>query len=361
MNIETKVERHNIYWEGKKQDAPLITMRYGNVFHNKMFRANDHLLKKGLVITPDMIDTDAYMADYERLFAEYDKIEQDGIYSAEPICGFPWIEAMLGCKVLGTESSFVTEHIFNGIENVVLPENLEETEWYKIYFELHEKINKLGAGRFTSGAPIIRGVTDTLGALMGQSEMLYAMFENPEDVERLYGDINVMIRKLADDLYKYVSPVAGGYVMGFFNVWTPEKNMWYQEDLSALFSPPYFDEFLKKTSEDVIRGYKYNYVHLHPASFHLLDGMLEVEGLTGFQVNKDNNGPTAREMIPEFRKILGADKRILIKGSLTYEDADAIIENLEPYGVAIQSFSPTVDEANRFCDYVREKAAKVWR
>ncbi|MGE4352989.1 MAG: hypothetical protein AB7D36_02755 [Oscillospiraceae bacterium] len=360
MDVATKIQRSRVYWEGGKQDAPLITMRYGNVFHNRMFRANDHLLKKGMVITPDMINVDAYMDDYERLFGEYDKIEQDGFYSAEPICGFPWIEAILGCKILGTESSFVTERVFNGIENVKLPKNIEETEWYQIYFAFHKMINKLGAGRFTSGQPIMRGVTDSLGALMGQSEMLYAIFEDPDKVAELYDKINLTIRKMADDMYRYIQPVAGGYVMGFFNIWTPEKNMWYQEDLSALFSPPYFDEFLKKTSEDVIRGYDYNMVHLHPASFHLLDGMLEVKNLKSFQVNKDNNGPTVLDMIPQFKKILDADKRILIKGSLTYEDADAIIENLEPRGVAIQSFNPTVDGANRFCDYVREKAAKVW-
>lgn len=361
MDVATKIQRHNVYWNGEKQEAPLITMRYGNVFHNRMFRANDHLLKKGLKVTPDIIHVEDYMADYERLFGEYDQIEQDGFYAAEPICGFPWIEAILGCKVLGTESSFVTEHVFDGIENVKLPENIEDSPWYKIYFDFHKMINELGRGRFTSGQPIIRGVTDTLGALMGQSEMLYAMFEEPEEVVRLYDEINVSIRKLADDIYDYVQPIANGYVMGFFNIWTPEKNMWYQEDLSALFSPPYFEEFLKKTSEDVIRGYKYNMVHLHPASFHLLDNMLAVDDLMSFQVNKDNNGPTCRDMIPEFKKILDADKRILIKGSLTYDDADAIIENLEPRGIAIQSFNPTVDGANAFCDYVREKSAKIWR
>ncbi|MGI6028913.1 MAG: hypothetical protein ACOX81_05855 [Candidatus Heteroscillospira sp.] len=359
MELSTKIQRHNVYWNGEKQEAPLITMRYGNVFHNRMFRANDHLLKKGLEITPDMIHVEDYLADYERLFGEYDQIEQDGIYACEPICGFPWIEAILGCKVLGTESSFVTEKVFDGIENVKLPENIEDSPWYKIYFDFHRMINEAGKGRFTSGQPIMRGVTDTLGALMGQSEMLYAMFEEPEEVARLYDEINVSIRKMADDIYKYVQPVGGGYVMGFYNIWTPEKNMWYQEDLSALFSPPYFEEFLKKTSEDVIRGYKYNMVHLHPASFHLLDDMLQVEGLMSFQVNKDNNGPSVRDMIPQFKKILEADKRILIKGSLNFEDADAIIENLPPRGVAIQSFNPTVEGANQFCEYVREKAAKL--
>lgn len=360
MDIETKVQRHMTYWNGEKQEAPLITMRYGNVFHNRMFRANDHLLKKGLEITPDMIHVEDYMADYERLFGEYDQIEQDGIYACEPICGFPWIEAILGCKVLGTESSFVTEKVYDGIENVKLPENIEDSPWYKIYFDFHKMINELGHGRFTSGQPIMRGVTDTLGALMGQSEMLYAMFEDPDEVARLYGEINVAIRKMADDIYQYEQPIAGGYVMGFFNIWTPGKNLWYQEDLSALFSPPYFQEFLKKTGEDICRGYKYTMYHLHPASFHLLDDMLQVEGLMSFQVNKDNNGPSVKDMIPQFRKILDADKRILIKGSLTYEDADAIIENLPPRGVAIQSFNPTVEGANKFCEYVREKAAKLW-
>ena len=78
-------------------------------------------------------------------------------------------------------------------------------------------------------------------------------------------------------------------------------------------------------------------------------------------MNKDNNGPTVREMLPQLRKILGAGKRVLIKGYLNTDDADAVLEGLEPYGVAIQSFSPTVEDANRFCGYVREKAARLWK
>ena len=85
-----------------------------------------------------------------------------------------------------------------------------------------------------------------------------------------------------------------------------------------------------------------------------------MEGLRSIQVNKDNNGPGVRDMLPQFKKMLAADKRILIKGSLTEEDADVIIENLEPRGIAIQSFNPTVEGANRFCAHVREKAAQVW-
>ena len=361
MDKETIIARSRTFWAREKQDAPLITMRYGNVFHNKMFRANDHLLKKGLEITPDMIHVEDYMSDYERLYGEYEQIDQDGYYACEPICGFPWIEAMLGCRVFGTESSFVTGRVYDSIDSVVIPEHMEESPWYKIYFDFHRMINELGHGRFTSGQPIIRGVSDTLGALMGQSDMLYAMFEEPDEVKRLYGEINRCLIKLGRDMYDYVQPVGGGYVMGFFNVWTPGRNIWYQEDLSALFSPPYFDEYLLETSGEVIAGYDYNMVHLHPASFHLLDGMLEVKNLQCFQVNKDNNGPTVREMLPQLRKILGAGKRVLIKGYLNTDDADAVLEGLEPYGVAIQSFSPTVEDANRFCGYVREKAARLWK
>ena len=69
MDVSTKINRSNIFWEGKKQDAPLVTMRYGNVFHNRMFRANDHLLKKGLEITPDIIHVEDYMAARMKVFA----------------------------------------------------------------------------------------------------------------------------------------------------------------------------------------------------------------------------------------------------------------------------------------------------
>ena len=360
MDARTIVEHSKVFWKNEKQSAPLITMRYGNAFSSRMFEANLPLLKDNLLITPDMIDPERYVADYERLFHEYSRIEQEGWYSCEPMCGFPWIEAMMGARVFGSASAFITKHITEEIDEVHLPENILDTEWCRIYMEFHRLINEAGQGRFTSGQPIIRGVDDTLGAIMGATPMIYAMYEEPEKVEELYMKIAEDQRVICEEMYKYVQPIEGGYVVGFYNIWCPGKIIWYQNDLTAVLSPDNFTDFIKKANERICEGYDYTLVHVHPTSFHMLDEILSTKGLKCVQVNKDNNGPTVRDMIPQLRKIQEAGKVMLVKGTLNQDDADAVLENLEPHGVAIQSFNPTVDGANEFLDYVRDRAAKLW-
>ena len=63
LSLEQKLQRHKDFWEGKPQERPLISVRLGDVFFSTKFNANNELLKKGHVVTPDQINVDAYLSD----------------------------------------------------------------------------------------------------------------------------------------------------------------------------------------------------------------------------------------------------------------------------------------------------------
>ena len=354
--IEERLQRNRDFLEGKELKRPLTVVRLGGVFHSTAFNATKPLISKGHIVTPDQIDVDAYLADYERMYQEICQVDMDGIFSADPCTGFPWMEGFLGAQVVGSEVSFVSHPTMEteDLENLAFDPN---NPWALKYLEFVEKLTDLSNGRFPVGQPIMRGVTDTVGSLIGQMDMIYAIMEEPELTKKAFDVVADTQRYIMEEHYKRIQPFHGGYVCGLYHVWGPGKFMWYQEDLCALLSPQQYDDFIYDATCKRLAGYDYSLVHLHPASFFSLDSMLKVKDLDIVQINKDVGGPTVREMIPQFLKVLEAGKKVQIGfAKLNQDDIDAVFDCLPSSNVSLHIVADNVKEAQQIMEYVNSRS-----
>ena len=350
--IEERLQRCRDFWEGKEQKRPLCSIRMGSAFPCDSFPATKSLITKGNLVTADQINVDQFLPDYERMYQELQNVEMDSVFSADPCTGFPWMEASFGASVHGSDVSFVTHPTMDveDLENLTFDPN---NPWTLKYLEFVEKLNALSKGRFPVDQPIMRGVTDTVGSLIGQMDMIYAVMEEPELMKKAFNTIVEAQRYIIDEHYKRIQPFHGGYSVGFYRIWAPGKVMWYQEDLCALLSPQQYDEYLYDTSTKYIEGYDYSLVHLHPASFFTLDNILQVKNLSAVQVNKDVGGPSVREMMPQFRKIIEAGKKVVIgMAKLNQDDIDSVFECLPSHSVALVMLADDEKDAKAIMEYV---------
>lgn len=359
LSIEERLQRNRDFWEGNPQKRPLCIMRMGKIFFSREFEATKDIITKGHVVTPDQIDVDKFLPDYERMYQELCQVDMDGFFSADPCTGIPWMEGAMGAQILGSTVSFVSHKTMDGVEDL---ENLRfdpNNAWMAKYLEFVEKLQKLGDGRFSVGQPILRGVTDTIGSLIGQTELIYAVMEEHDLIKRSFDTIVQAQRYLIEEQYKQVKPFHGGYCVGFYHVWAPDKVIWYQEDLCALLSPSHYVEYLYDTSCKYIDGYKYSLVHLHPTSFFCLDEMLKIKNLSVIQVNKDVGGPSVREMMPQFQKIIEHGKKVLIgMAHLNQDDIDAVFECLPSHSVALNLMADNIQDAQQIMDYINSRSAR---
>ena len=356
LDIEERKQRNIDFWEGNHQDRPLCIMRLGEVFFSREFKANHDLLVKEKVITPDMIDVKSYLPDYERMYQELSEVDMDGFFSADPMTGFPWNEGAFGAKICGTPQSFVSHPVLSDVEELEDLTFDPQNPWYQKFLEFAEATSKLGAGRFTAGEPILRGVTDTIGSLIGQTELIWATMEEHDLMVKSFNTVVKAQRWLIDEMYKRIDPIYGGYCCGFYHVWAPGKIMWFQEDLSALLSPHQYEEYLYDTSNAFLEGYDYTLVHLHPASFFNLDQMVKVDKLKVIQVNKDVGGPTVREMVPQLLKIIESGKSVLIGlAKLNQDDIDAAFDCLPSHSVGLNLMADDLNEAKEIMAYIDKK------
>ena len=354
-SIEERLTMHKNYWEGKHQKSPLVSYRIGDYFLADKFKANLPLLEKGRVVTADMVDVDAYLEDYERMYRQCEEVGQSAFFTAEPCTAFPWLEAMLGCTVIGQVVSFVTHPVFEYMADLQDIKLDVKNPWYQKYFEFVDKLTKLSNGRFPVGQPIIRGVTDTVGALVGQEEFACSLITDPELTKEVFMRVSDIHRAIIEEQYRHVQAFHGGYAIGFYHLWTPGKAIWYQEDLSLLMSPQNYSDYIVGTSINICEGYDYTLTHLHPASFLHLDSILSIKGLKAVQINKDVNGPTILEMLPECKRVLAADKRLVIFADLVEEEIDNLLDNLPAEGLFFNIVAPTVERARELNEYILKR------
>lgn len=361
MTTERRLQKHHDFWAGKPMESPLTSIRVGSAFISRQFQANQKLLVKGTSVHAEALNVDDYLEEYEKQYQTHEQVNQDAFFVAEPINGFPWIEAICGCEIVGADVSFVTKHKYHSLDDLESIQFSHDNEWYRKYLEFLDKLDKRSSGRFPLGQPILRGVSDTVGALVGQEEMVVGLMTEPEKMVRLFDDVVGLHRNLIDDAYKIIKPFHGGYSIGFYYLWTPGKAIWYQEDLAAIMSPNHFDEFLRKTGNEICRGYDYTLEHLHPASFGHLNGILSMPNLNAVQINREDVGPALSEIVSECRRVIEAGKQLVILGELDEDDVRVIAEELPNHHVALHCFTETVEAANDLSARIKHQCAKHWK
>lgn len=347
-----KLQRHISFWNKEKVDRPMFGFSIGDYFLTQKFEAIKRILGDKKLITPDMIIFENFIDDYERLFSYSQVVDQDIFWVAEPFPGIPWIEGFLGCEIYANNSSLSTEPIFSDIKEIGEFQILEENLWYKKYINFIDSLQHLSNGRFPVGQPILRGITDIMGALLGQSKLIYCFYDNPELIKTLCERIRNVFLKVIKQQQTRIVDFLGGYSIGFYHIWCPSSCIWIQDDITSLLSPKIYENFIFKHHEYICNQYDYNLFHLHPSSFSILDKILEIKNLKIVQINKDDGGPNIKDMLPVFKKVL-KNKRLCIVGHINEGDIYEIKNNLTYEGLYLQIFSPSVDKANRLAKIIK--------
>lgn len=354
-----RIERHLAFWNREEQEYPLVGFRIGSYFFSQNFKAAAALLAHPRQITPGMILVEEYLADYERMYQESLATGQDAFWCAEPFTGIPWMEAILGCSIFSSEESFWAKAYADSPESVGSLSLDRTNTWFKKMEEFTAALAGQAHGRFPVGQPILRGPVDILGAIFGQDKLVYHLYDYPELMKKLALEATAVFLEVIAALLDQVPAFYGGYSLGFYPVWTPAKCIWFQEDLLALCSPAIYREFFLPCDRKICRAYPYTAVHLHPASFFILEDLLAIEELKAVEINKDVGGPTVREMLPELRRVL-EKKCLIIWGALDEEDIAAIREGLPCRGVFLNIVVEDVKRAQEINRFVRKIYKSVW-
>jgi len=291
--------------------------------------------------------------DYDRLTAPFEEIEDDVIHSVAPFPAFPWLEAMLGIPAqVGNESVWAKEGGFDYRDTGKL--NLsKDNPWRKKYLEFVSALQDRYGDRYPVGQPILRGTSDMVAALRGSQQMIFDLYDHPQEFQTLARACTDFFIDLVQDQLAITKPFQGGYEVEQFTLWAPQRIVRMQEDASALFSPDLYVKYLQEEDRRIASAFPYDVIHLHSSSLHLLDRFVDIEPQKCIEINKDQGGWGVPRMLPLFKMVQSRGKKLIVRGKLDLADLESLRKGLSPRGLYLQIVIDQPGEAKRLQDFFR--------
>lgn len=336
------VQRHQAFWQRGPADRPLGSCWIGSRLPDELFAAA-RSIPVGPVVASD-IHVEDFLADYDRLQAVHESVDDDAFWAASPFFGLPWMEAILGCPVYYSGETFWVEPIWREWPAEIRLPRPEGSPWLEKLLEFTRALVRRAEGRYAVATTLMRGPSDLASAVRGHEAMIYDLYDHPSELQRLLDLATSLWIDVARRQLDAIPPLAGGYVCNFYRVWAPDRIVFTQEDASASFSPALFRRYLLPADRAISDALPYSIVHVHSPTVWPVEQWLEVESLSCVEINYDNNGPRLPELLPLLRTIQDR-KPLIIRGELTVDEIAWIKGELSPRGLLLNLVAWSVEEA----------------
>ncbi len=343
-NDPAKIARYKDFWSRAEVQRPLVGFNFVGWFPFSEFTAckNWGSLK---YLTPDMIDPAAFMEDHLRMLREGEVVDDDLLRGAGPTqVAVPFLPGALGCK-----ARILSNNVMGEEQNLSWEEALQvrldlHNPWFRKYVEFGQALAAESRGWFPVSHAADLGPTDLHAVLRGHSQSILDLTDEPEKSAELLARLGDIFREFTQEFWKAIPLFHGGYFDGQYSLWSPGPIARMQEDATAVYSPDLYRKFVQPVDRKLASHFASAFIHLHSSSMFLLDAFLEIEEIRCFEINNDACGPPMKDMVGYFQKVQRAHRPLLIRGALTPEDVDLLMDCLEPRGLFLNIMVNSMEE-----------------
>jgi hypothetical protein len=156
---------------------------------------------------------------------------------------------------------------------------------------------------------------------------------SPKKSQELLYRMAAIFIEFAEAFWRGAPLFYDGYFDAQYSLWAPGPIVRMQEDATAVYSPALYRKFVLPVDRMIASRLANSFIHLHSTSMFLLEAFLECEEIRAFEVNNDASGPPLAKMIPRFQTIQNAGKPLLVRGTLTPDEARLLMDSLDSRGL----------------------------
>jgi len=189
------------------------------------------------------------------------------------------------------------------------------------------------------------GVLDVVAALRGTENLLYDLYDYPDEVKEFSAKVTAEWLKSFDKQVEIIK-AAGQPYNGWMNLVSKKPYYPLQCDFCYMISPAQFEEFVL---DDLVTQTNYmerSIYHLDgPGELVHVDMLTDIENLTGIQWTSGVGNPSLRDecWYDLYRKVQDKKKNLVLLGGVSERDlegSERLVKSLDPTGVYITaSFS----------------------
>jgi 5-methyltetrahydrofolate--homocysteine methyltransferase len=203
-------------------------------------------------------------------------------------------------------------------------------------------------GKFIVGITDIGGVMDVLASFRGTENLLYDLYDNPNDVDYARNVLDALWERAFAESYAILEAANKGAMTAWIPIWCSKRWFPLQCDFSAMISPDSFKRFVLPSIERHAKYLDHSIYHLDgPGELPHLDALLAIPELDGIQWVPGAGNLSAGDpaWFPVYEKIQRARKNIVVTETLTKEQMLFLFENLSQEGLFICSGAESIEEA----------------
>lgn len=289
-----------------------------------------------------------YWTDPEQIIRRNRTLMQNTYYGGE---AFPSIFVDLGAG--GHAGFFKGAKHFFGDSVWFMPSltDLDSLAFDEASFLYQKTLELAGAyvedskGDYLVSMPDSTGNLDALSHLMGPDELLPAMIEEADAVERALAKIEWAYERVMRDVYAIVRDVNGGSCVNWLNTWAPGMHAQMQCDMSVMVSNDLFEQFAMPELRAQCDLLEYPLYHFDGVEqIRHLDSLLSIPRLRAIQWTQVVGQNPCTAYMDELKRIQAAGKSLVI--IVTHDQIQPLMENLSSRGLYLLTSAKTRAEAD---------------
>jgi len=337
-----RVEHDWIAWWAGEIQRPMVILQTADMFFNasKEEYTREFLLEKPV----------NEVIDYYQARLKSTRFYGDAWPKWWPNFGPGIVAGFLGAKVQGMPEQHTVWFEADKpvpIEDLHFVYNDENIWWQRVMNITRTAVERWGS-KIAVGHTDLGGMLDILSSFRTTNQLLLDLYDAPDEVIRLTGEIRTAWLRYYDELYDIIKQAGRGTTRT--SLWSPGRLYLHQCDFSYMISPKMFERF-------VLPDLKACFEYLDHAFYHLdgkgqiphLDMLLSMENLRGIQWVPGAGQPDASKWLSLLKRIRDAGK--LCQVFVSPEGARNIVRELGGRGFAffVMSLEPmSHDESEDF-------------
>lgn len=199
------------------------------------------------------------------------------------------------------------------------------------------------------------GTLDAIGHLYGTQNVLIDMIEEPEMLKEAIELLNNAWVKTSELFYNTSLKLNGGGAHAWMHLLAPGRMNHMQCDMSVMFSPRMYQEFVIPELVKQMEWLEYPVYHFDGIEQERhLDYLLELSKLKAIQWTYVAGQPSPSHYLPILKRIQKAGKGLIIMAPP--EDIPVLLGELSAKGLYLHTETETVEEAEAMIHYVEKNS-----
>lgn len=184
------------------------------------------------------------------------------------------------------------------------PENI----WWRRVLDLTRTATQAWGDRVQVCHTDLGGNLDILASFRTTQNLLYDLYDAPEEIERLIGEITPLWIRYYDELDAIIRPTCRG-TTPWAPIWARGTTYMLQCDFSYMISPPMFERFAMPDLAACCQHLDYAFYHLDGrGEISHLDQLLAIDRLRGIQWIPGDGAPPPEDWPALLRRIIDGGK-----------------------------------------------------